>query len=306
MADIALALGGGGAKGFSHIGVLKALEAHGFRVRVVAGTSAGAIIGSLYAAGYGPEEIARRVEAVPYSRAFARRGDDGPALLGMLGIEEMLREALGERRCEDLLLPFGTAAVDVERGQPVYLTRGPAVEAVLASSAVPGIFPPVRWGEHLLVDGGVLDNVPVRLARWLARQAGLAGLPVVAVSLTPPPEALGEPTGVRLLARVPMLQQVARRMRLAQALNLFLRSVDVGGAWMTALRLQLDRPDVVIRPDVAAIGLLDDVDVRAVATLGEAAVLAALPALRQATSWRETLRRRVNPPMLMMDEVLVL
>ncbi len=300
MPEIALALGGGGSKGFSHIGVLRVLEQQGYRARAVAGTSAGAIIGSLYAAGYTPEEIVAWVERVP-AKAFQRKPHDKPSLMGLAGVEQMLREALGDRTFEDLPLPFGTVAVDVHKGRTVYLRSGPVVEAVLASSAVPGIFPPLEWKGRLLVDGGVTDNVPVRLARLLAPE-----VPVVAVSLTPTPDLLGDPTGVRMLARVPVLNQIAGRLRLGQAFNLFLRSIDIAGAWMTHLRLTIDRPEVIIRPEVAQIGLLEQVDVRTVAALGETAAQQALPELHAATRTLASLRRRIKRPPLDLRDVEVL
>ncbi len=299
MPDITLALGGGGSKGFAHIGVLRVLEAHGFRVRAVAGTSAGAIIGSLYAAGYSPEQITELVESVP-ARAFQRKPNDKPSLMGLAGVEDMLRRALDERTFEDLPLPFGTVAVDVQKGRVVYLRHGPVVKAVLASSAVPGIFPPIEWDGRLLVDGGVMDNVPVRLARLLAPD-----VPVVAVSLTPTPDMLGDPVGVRMLARIPILNQLAGRLRLGQAFNIFLRSVDIAGAWMTHMRLRLDEPELVIQPDVAQIGLLERVDVRQVAALGEEAAEKALPQLEAITSRLATLRRRFKRPPLCLWDVEV-
>ncbi len=300
MPDLALALGGGGAKGFAHLGVLRVLEEQGYRVRAIAGTSAGAIVGSLYAAGYSAEEVTQWLESVP-EHAFQRRPNDGPSLMGMAGIEEMLRRALGERTFADLPIPFGVAAVDIYKGYTVYLRRGPVVEAVLASSAVPGIFPPRQWNARLLVDGGVMDNVPVRLARLLAPH-----LPVVAVSLTPTPDRLGDPTGVRMLAKIPLLNQLAGRLRLGQAFNIFLRAIDVGGAWMTHIRLQLDQPEVLIEPDVAQVGLLDQVNVREVAAIGEEAARQALPQLAEATSTWAAWRRRLKPPPLDLNDVEVL
>lgn len=300
MPEITLALGGGGAKGFAHIGVLRVLEEQGYRVRAVAGTSAGSIIGALYAAGYDAEEITAWVESVP-ERAFQRRPHDGPSLMGLAGVEAMLRQALGERTFADLPIPFGAVAVDLLKGHTVYLRRGSVVEAVLASSAVPGIFPPRQRNGRLLVDGGVMDNVPVRLARLLAPH-----LPVVAVSLTPPPERLGSPTGVRMLAKVPILNQLAGRLRLGQAFNIFLRAVDIGSAWMTHIRLQLDQPEVLITPDVAQVGLLDQVDIRAVAALGERAAREALPQLEAATSAWAAWRRRWKPAPLNLNDVEVL
>jgi len=300
MPEITLALGGGGSKGFAHLGVLRVLEEQGYRVRAVTGTSAGAIIGALYAAGYNAEEVTAWVESVP-ERAFQRHPDDGPSLMGLAGVEAMLRQALEERTFADLPIPFGAVAVDIFKGRTVYLRRGLVVEAVLASSAVPGIFPPRERNGRLLVDGGVMDNVPVRLARLLAPH-----LPVVAVSLTPPPERLGDPTGVRMLAKVPILNQLAGRLRLGQAFNIFLRAIDIGGAWMTHIRLQLDQPEVLITPDVAQVGLLDQVDIRAVAAIGEVAAREALPQLEAATSTWAAWRRRLKPTPLNLNDVEVL
>ena len=299
MSDLALALGGGGSKGFAHLGVLRVLEEKGYRVKAIAGTSAGAIVGSLYAAGYTAEEVTQWLESVP-EHPFQRRPEDGPSLMGLRGIEDMLRRALGERTFADLPIPFGTVAVDIHKGRTVYIHRGSVVEAVLASAAVPGIFPPRPWNGRLLVDGGVMDNVPVRLARLLAPH-----LPVVAVSLTPAPERLGDPTGVRMLAKVPILNQLAGRLRLGQAFNIFLRAIDIGGAWMTHIRLQLDQPEVLIEPDVAQIGLLDQVDIRAVAAIGEAAARLALPQLAAATSRWATWQRRIKRPPLNLNDVEV-
>ena len=106
MPEITLALGGGGSKGFAHIGVLRVLEEHGYRVRVVAGTSAGAIIGALYASGYSPDEIVAWIESVP-PKPFQRKPEDKPSLMGFSGVEEMLRKALGNRTFDDLPRLFG-------------------------------------------------------------------------------------------------------------------------------------------------------------------------------------------------------
>lgn len=284
--DITVALGGGGSKGHAHIGVLRVLQRAGYRIRGVAGTSAGAIIGSMFAAGLSPDEIEAANCAVDQNRVFERNSDDGPSVMGLKGVEELLDRTLGARTFADLPLPFIAVAVDIHAGCEVWLREGPVKRAVLASSAVPGLFPPQSQDGALLVDGGVLDPVPVRAARSLAPD-----LPVVAVVLSPPPEQLGPTHAPRLLASMRFMGRIAGRLRLAQAFDIFLRSVDVAGAWFTEMRLLMDRPDVIIRPAVGHIGLTDRVDVSAVAALGEAAAEAALPALREATSWRGRLRR---------------
>jgi NTE family protein len=289
--DISLALGGGGSRGHAHLGVLRRLEQEGFRVRAVAGTSAGGIIAVMYAAGYTPDEMESRFAKLDQSKFFGRTSKDGPGLLGLSGAHKVLDELLGERTFADLQIPCAVAAVDIKSAHEVVLNKGRVVDAVLATIAVPGIFPPKELDNHQLVDGGVLDPVPVSVARSLA-----PNLPVVAVVLTP----LVEPTGrlAHLPLPVPVPGPIVERLthtRIAQAFSIFLNAVDAGGRMITELRLQVDDPEVVIRPDVDHIGLLDTVDVHAVVRAGEKAVDAVLPALKRAVSWPRRFRRKMFP-----------
>ncbi len=289
-----LALGGGGAKGYAHIGVLHEMHARGLRPAAIAGTSVGAMVGALLAAGYEPAEIERRFRAVPPDEAFRREHDAAPSFLGLAGLRRMLEDALGPQRTfADLPVPFAVTAVDLHTGRLVYLRRGPVVPAVLASAAVPGIFPPVPWGEgHLLVDGGVLDNVPVRLARRLA-----PGLPVVAVVLTPRPDQLTADSGVRFLADVPVFGKAIQRLRYVRALHYFMRSVDIAGAHLTHWRLAHDRPEVVIAPQVGDVGLLAGPEVAdEVIARGRRAFEAAWPQMQRALQpWRRWWRAWRRP-----------
>lgn len=315
--EITLALGGGGIKGFAHVGVLRFLEREGFQVRAIAGTSAGGLVGALYACGYTSREIANRLTSVDQSRLFHRLPGDGPSLMGLGGVTEVLREMLGDRTFEELCIPLVVTAVDLERGAPVTLCRGRLMDALLATCAVPGIFPPKEMDGRFLVDGGVLNPVPVALARSLSPR-----LPVVAVVLSPhlpsevsesqmvDPEVAGTvrterakvgfifPGGRRrwLSGSFPLLYQLAGRLRLAQAFNIFLRSVDIGAMLLTELRLDIEKPDVIIRPRVHQVGLLDPVDVEEMIRLGEESAVEQADALRQAVSWPARLARRVLPP----------
>ena len=142
--DIALALGGGGARGNAHIGVLRVLEREGFRVRAVAGTSAGGLAAVFYAAGYSPDEIEDLFAEVEQPRLYGRTSADGPALLGLSGAREWLREHLGDKTFADLEIPCAVTAVDIDHPHEVILADGPVVEALLATIAVPGIFPPYQ------------------------------------------------------------------------------------------------------------------------------------------------------------------
>lgn len=298
MNDITLALGGGGVKGYAHVGVLRVLERHGFRIRSIAGTSAGALVGSAYSVGYSTEEIEFCLQGIDPGRMYARLPGDGPSFMGLGGLVGVLREMLGERTFDDVRFPFAATAVNLDTAQLMALRRGRLMDAVMASIAVPGIFPPKQWENLRLIDGGILDPVPVSLARYLA-----PGLPVVAVVLSPRVNEWVKPTPPRLLESLPFVSGYLLRSRFAQALNIFLRSIDIAGAEMTEMRLQLDQPEVIIRPNVPEIGYMDRVNVQEVVQLGETAAEEALPALRQAVSvrgWfaRQVARRRIQPTVL--------
>ncbi|RPI33236.1 MAG: hypothetical protein EHM70_06630 [Chloroflexota bacterium] len=281
MMDITLALGGGGVKGFAHIGVIRTLERSGFRIRSIAGTSIGGLVAAIYGAGIGPEGVEERLAAMDQSRLYNRLPGDRPSLLGLGGVIQVLKDYLGDKAFEDLRLPVAMTAVDLESGQAVVMRRGRVLDAVLATIAVPGIFPPKVWEGRLMVDGGIVDPVPVALARTLA-----PNLPVVAVALTPAVrEWNGNQPAPRLLRSIPLLNRLYQ-MRLAQSFAIFLRSVEIGGSLLANLRLQIDRPEIVIRPKVAAFGLVDTVDMTEMVRLGEEATQEVLPELRQLFTWQ--------------------
>ncbi len=288
--EISVALGGGGAKGYAHIGVLKVLVREGFTIQAVAGTSAGGLWGSFFAAGYSPDEIERGMRQISIETLYRRKPDDSQSMMGLAGLEKVLERELGDLKIEDLSIPFAATAVDVDSAQQVILSKGRLVDAILATIAVPGVFPPKIMDHRVLIDGGVLDPVPVNLARSLAPE-----LPVVAVVLSPPIDQWVQPSPPRLLNSLPFLTGYFSRMRLARALNVFLRSVDIGGAMLTELRLQLDRPEVIIRPPVPHIGLLDNVDASEVALLGEIGAVKELDALNRMVGWRARMSRKLMP-----------
>ena len=286
--NISLALGGGGSKGNAHIGVLRVLEREGFHVRAIAGTSAGGVVAAAYAAGYSPDEIENHISRISQGKLYGRQPGDGPALLGVAGVARSLTELLGERTFSDLRIPCAVTAVDIESSQEVILRQGRVVDALLASIAIPGIFPPKQWEDHLLADGGVLDPVPVSVARSLAPD-----LPVVAVVLSPPQQQWADFPTPDIFSSSPVLGRLTR-LRVAQAFEIFIRSVDIGTRMLTELRLQVDKPEIIIRPEVGHIGLLEKADVTVIVKLGEQAAEAALPELHRAVSWRGKLARRLS------------
>ncbi len=300
MAEIALALGGGGIKGIAHIGVMERLMAEGYTIGAIAGTSAGGLVGSVYAAGYDPCEIVEILRSADRGSLFARVAGDGPSLMGLSGLAQMLLNILGDRRFEDLEIPFACTAVDLKTAQEVILSQGRVYDAVLATIAVPGVFPPRVIGDAELIDGGVADPVPVALARWLAPR-----MPVIAVTLSPVPEGWRHlPSTARSLipSRTPipgaLLEQFSR-LRFAQAFDVFARSMDITSLMLGELRLQIEQPDAIIRPEVHEFSLLDNVNPDVLLERGRAAAEQALPAIKNALAWSQKARRRlrrVSPP----------
>src|SRR4026208_2203608 len=244
--DITLALGGGGAKGNAHIGVIRRLEQEGFRIRAIAGTSFGGLVAVFYALGYTPDEIEEIFAARDQTRLYGHAPNHGPSLLGLAGTATWLEDVIGERTFSDLKLPCILTAADLHSGREVLLSDGSLVDAILSTIALPGILPVRRIGDLELVDGGVLDPVPVAPARSLAPR-----LPVVAVVLTAPMGGPAQPWTIPIPAYLPRLVTMRlSRMRYALALDTFMRSLDIIGRAMTHYRLEVDQPDVIIRPRV--------------------------------------------------------
>src|SRR5215216_6910740 len=245
--DITLALGGGGAKGNAHIGVIRRLEREGFRIKGIAGTSFGGIVAVLYALGYSPDKMEEIFASVDQTQFYDRAPNDGPSLIGLAGVTRLFEKTIGDCTFADLHLPCVLTAVDLKSGREVLLKKGRLVDAMLATIAMPGVFP-ARYVDGLeLVDGGTLDPVPVAPARMLAPR-----LPVVAVVLTLP---MGVPAQSW---RIPFQKYWAGRivstllskMRYDSVWDIFSRSLDITSRAVTQYRLEVDRPEISIRPQV--------------------------------------------------------
>jgi NTE family protein len=291
MSGIALALGGGGIKGIAHIGVLRCLEKEGIKIKAISGTSAGGIVGALFASGYDGYEIEDILNNMDQSRLFTRSSHDGPSLLGLQGLVQILSDLLGDKTFEELNIPFACTSVDIRSCQEIILREGKVTDAIQATVAVPGMFPPKEMEGALLVDGGVLDPVPVTLARYLAPT-----LPVVAVCLSAPSNDLARLQPFRMPApqiSIPMsiLEQFSR-FRVGQAFNIFVQSMDITSRMMSDLQLQLDPPEVIIRPDVESYSMLDKVEPKVLIELGYKAAENVLPEIHKMLSWQSKLSRQ--------------
>jgi NTE family protein len=165
---IGLALGGGAARGFAHIGVIKALEAQGIYPDIVVGTSAGSVVGAMYAAGNTGFQLQKMAmdmdEAAISDWALPLFGKSTGVLKGE-ALQGYVNKSVNNLPMEKLKIPFGAVAADLKSGQPILFQRGNTGMAVRASSAVPGVFQPVTISGHTYVDGGLVAPVPVRFAR---------------------------------------------------------------------------------------------------------------------------------------------
>jgi len=190
-----------------------------------------------YASGFSPDEIEGIFAAVDQSRLYDRVRDESPSFLRLGGVQKWLAHILGQPTFKDLKIPCAVTAVDLLTSCEIVLDTGWLREAVLATIALPGIFPTFLKDEWELMDGGVLNPVPVALARSL-----VPSLPVVAVPLTAPlgapPHSLSMPLPNGLPA--PLMSRLGS-LRITRAFDIFMHSIDIGNRQITELRLQLEK-----------------------------------------------------------------
>ena len=234
---IGLVLGGGGARGIAHLGVIKALDERGFEPEAIAGCSMGGIVGALVGAGHSVDQIIGAFEKLqPHELLdFGAMG----GIIGGEGIEKKLREYL-PGTFEELKFPLKVTAVDVQNGQLVIFGKGPLVPALRATSSLPGILSPTRHHDRVFIDGGLLNNLPVDVIRTMTLE------PVVAVDIAAPPNRkLDFEHHQSIFERV---KKLARKEFRTLTIELFMKSFDIPAAIITDLRLSIDPPELLIRP----------------------------------------------------------
>jgi NTE family protein len=246
---IGLALGGGAAKGFAHIGVIKMLEASGIHPDVVAGTSSGSVVGVLYASGM--DAFALQETAFGLDEAKIRDVSlfSGGLVQGQ-ALQDYVNLLLHNQPIERLKLPFAAVSTELETGTRTVFVRGNAGQAVRASSSVPGVFAAVAIGGRHYVDGGLVSPVPVDAARQLGADF------VIAVDISSRPSG-SNPQGL---------------------VNIVGQTITIMGQHLG--QPELARADVVIRPDLGGIGSTDFQQKDQAILQGEKAALAAIPTIR--------------------------
>ncbi len=258
---IGIAFGGGGAKGFAHVGVLKVLEKYGIKADFIAGSSVGAILGATYALGYNGEEILER--AVTFKKKFSTLRNFNffsESLIKDKVINRAIKEVVGEHTTfEDLKIPFVATAVDLESGQEISITQGKLWEVARASSAIPFVFTPVFLNGKYVIDGGTLNNVPVDYVR---KQNNIDI--VICVDL-------GGMTSRQYISamvwekyyRKPKTFEIYPSFLTKWKLNMnllahiFLRTIDIMRKVGEKQKMTAAQPDIFIKPDVETISLLE-------------------------------------------------
>ena len=252
-----LALGGGAARGFAHVGVIQVLEEAGLKPDFVVGTSAGSLVAAFYASGKNGAQLQQLSEAmdeatitdwtIPLLGRGMMRGD---------ALARYVNSKTGNQKIEDLSMPLGVVATDLQTGQGVLFQRGDLGMAVRASSSVPSVFEPVKIGTREFVDGGLVSPVPVRFARQMGAEFVLA----IDISSTPENAKTGD------------MFQI-----LMQTFTIMGKSIN---------NFELREADVVVKPALGAIGAAEFSARRKSIEAGRAAMLAALPKVRAALTPR--------------------
>jgi NTE family protein len=248
-ARIGLALGGGAARGFAHIGVIEVLEENGIHVDLVTGTSAGSFVAAMYASG----RTGRELETIALNLDESALTDWMFPLRGVLdgrSLADYVRKATGNTPLEQLKMPLGIVATDLDSGRPILFRRGDVGTAVRASSAVPAVFRPVRIGTHEYVDGGLTSPVPVRSAREMGADV------VIAVDISQLPDGGDTSNAMHMLL---------------QTFSIMGRSIN---------ELELKEADVVLRPKLPGVAGTDFTVRQKNIQAGRDAALALLPMIK--------------------------
>ena len=248
---VALALGGGAARGFAHVGVVKMLESQGLKVDLIIGTSAGSVVGALYASGLNGFQLQEMTFDLERA-AFADWQLFNRGLLRGEKLQNFVNDKVGGRKIQQLPRRFAAVAAKLRTGEAMVFTSGDVGLAVRASSSIPGVFQPAVIDNEEYVDGGTVSPVPVRFARELGAEV------VIAVDVSAPVEEAREDS----------------------TLGTVLKAFDIMGSSLR--RAELPLADVVIAPDVHGIKAADFESKQRAILAGERAALAAMPAIRAA------------------------
>jgi NTE family protein len=248
---VGLALGSGGARGFAHLGVLKAFQEEGIPVDMIAGSSMGALVGCFYGVGHNMEDLYK------LSTAFRRKYylDFTVPKMGFIAgkrIKQFIRLFTHNKNIEDLILPVAVVATDLTNGERVIFSKGPIADAVRASISIPGIFVPEKINGRLLVDGGVIDRVPVSVVKEMGADI------VIGVDVA----------------------QVKQNADISTVYDVIMQSIDI--LQKEIIRHREIGSDFMIRPDVEEYSARAFTNTEEIIAVGEAEAKKIIPSIRKA------------------------
>lgn len=284
--NVVLALGGGGVRGIAHLGVVQCLLENEYEIAGIAGTSAGGMFGAPLADQVPPKDILAAVIQFFKSPNFRRASTDSASIAGTTGLEYVLEKFLKGKTFIDLPIKLAVTSVSLKTGEEVVITEGDVIQAVLATIAIPGVFP-TRGGE-VLVDGGVLDPTPVLPARALN-----PSVPIVAVTLHTKLEGFSplEDSNISIDQLPEQLVGRLTRTRIGESLKNLSASYGLVSDRMAELNLEVSKPDVVVKPIVGHFGTLQKVDATVLFDEGYRAMQKQLPDLADAFSYIKSIKR---------------
>lgn len=296
---VGLALGSGLAKGFAHIGVLKVLNRYGIVPSTVAGTSMGAVVGGCYLAGK-LEELEEWSTSLTRLNIFSYL-DFRVRSAGLIGgnkLTKLLDEHFGEMMIEELPQPFISIAADLKTGHEVWLRKGKLQDALRASFALPGVFPPVEIGHRFLVDGALVNPVPVSCCQAMGARMTIAidlNADLIGKAADPDKKYQKiagfdvfddqevEPEDQSIFKRSGLSKRLFRREEHSPSLfGVMVSALNIMQDRLTRSRLAGDPPDVHIKPEIGHIGLLEFEKADELIALGEEAALKAMPEIKAA------------------------
>ena len=301
---IALALGSGSARGWSHIGVIEALQAYGIEPDIICGCSIGALVGASYAANK-ITELEQWVRSLTLLETARFAGFDTPlnGLINKERLQRVLKQFIADEAfaIDQLGRPFASVATDLSTGREIWFTEGPLLDAVWASISLPGLFPPVRHKNRWLVDGGLVNPVPVSLCRALGADF------VIAVNLNgdlvgrhldkPPGDNVKEPESswsdkipwpLGIGGAKPEANSAAKE-KPPRVFETIASSINIIQDRITRSRMVGEPPDILITPELADIGLLEFYRADECIEEGRASVRRALPEIRRLLKTSESL-----------------
>jgi len=247
-----LALGGGAARGFAHVGVIQVLEEAGLKPDLVVGTSAGSVVAAFYASGKDGAQLQKAAETMEEATITDWTVPLGRGMMRGDGLARYISKQTGGRRIEEFKMPLGIVATDLKTGDGVLFQRGDVGTAVRASSSVPAVFEPVRIGNREFVDGGLVSPVPVRYARQMGAEY------VLAVDISSPPDS----------------------GKTGDMFDILMQTFTIMGKSISYFELR--EADLVVRPALNDVGSADFKARRRSIDAGRAAMLQALPKLKAA------------------------